>query len=95
MVKMEQGKTLKRYISYLKSQMTLVYNCNDDVIIVAFITGLQAYHSFYKHLVKHVITNMKDNYLQHKSICSWKKQQGMQQTAPPSMKLRLHTRLRT
>ena len=36
----------------------MVYNCSDDVI-AAFIAGLQTYHSFYKHLVKQDITNMK------------------------------------
>jgi len=41
--------------------MALVYNCNDDVVAAAFISGLQVSHSFYKHLVKHKVTKMRDN----------------------------------
>ena len=40
--------------------MVLVYNCNNDVVAAAFIVGLQTDHSFYKHLVKDDVTNMKD-----------------------------------
>jgi len=39
--------------------MALIYNCNDDVATAAFIAGLEINHSFYKHLVKHNVTNMK------------------------------------
>ena len=38
----------------------MVYNYSGDVAAVAFIIGLQTDHFFYKHLVKHDITNMKD-----------------------------------
>ena len=48
MVKMKQGETLKRYISYFLSQMTLVYNCIHDVATAAFIVELQIDHPFYK-----------------------------------------------
>ena len=40
--------------------MALIYNCNDDVTVAAFTAGLKINHSFYKHLVKHDVTNMKD-----------------------------------
>ena len=40
--------------------MALVYNCNDDVAAVAFISGMQVTHSFYKHLVKYEVTKMRD-----------------------------------
>ena len=40
--------------------MAMVYNCSNDVIAATFIVGLQTDHFFYKHLVEHDITNMKD-----------------------------------
>ena len=40
--------------------MTLVYNYNENVAAAAFISGLQATHSFYKHLVKNDVTKMRD-----------------------------------
>ena len=40
--------------------MAMVYNCSDEVVAAAFIAGLQADHSFCKHLVKQDITNMRD-----------------------------------
>jgi len=40
--------------------MALVYNCNDDVAIAAFISRMQVIHSFCKHLVKHEVTKMRD-----------------------------------
>ena len=40
--------------------MALVYNCNDDVTAAAFIARLQTNHSFYKHLMKYDVINMKD-----------------------------------
>ena len=40
--------------------MALVYNCKDDVTVDVFISRLQVTHSFYKHLVKHDVTKMKD-----------------------------------
>ena len=39
-VKMKQGESLKNYVSYFQGQMALVYNCNEDVTAVAFISGL-------------------------------------------------------
>ena len=48
--------------------MALVYNCNDDVAAVAFISGLQLTHSFYKHLVKHEVTKMRDILTHARSI---------------------------
>ena len=39
----------------------MVYICSYDVVMTAmFIAELLADHSFYKYLVKHDITNMKD-----------------------------------
>jgi len=40
--------------------MALVYNYNEDVIVVVFITRLQVTHLFYKHLVKNNVTKMRD-----------------------------------
>ena len=40
--------------------MALVYNCNDGVAVVAFISEMQVTHFFYKHLVKHEVTKMRD-----------------------------------
>ena len=40
--------------------MALVYNCNEDEAVAAFISGLQVTHSFYKHLVKNDVTNKSD-----------------------------------
>jgi len=59
-IKMKPEESLKNYVNYFQSQMTLVYNCNDDVIVAAFINGLQVFHSFYKYLVKHKVTRMLD-----------------------------------
>ena len=50
MVRMKSGESLENYISHFQSQMTLVYNYNEDVAAAAFINGLQVTHSFYKHL---------------------------------------------
>ena len=57
---MKPGESLKNYVDYFQSQMALVYNCNEDVAIVALISGLQVTHSFYKNLVKNNITKMRD-----------------------------------
>ena len=38
----------------------MVYNCNDDVTAVMFVSGLKVTHSFYKHLVKYEVTKMRD-----------------------------------
>ena len=40
--------------------MALVYNCNEDVVAAAFISGLQVTNPFYKHLVKNEVTKMRD-----------------------------------
>ena len=57
---MKSRETLKCYIGYFQNQMAIINNCNDDVAATMFIVGLQTDHSFYKHLVKQDITNMKD-----------------------------------
>jgi len=59
-IKMKPRKSLKHYVSYFQSQITLVDNCNDDVVVVVFISGLQVSYSFYKHLVKHEVIRMRD-----------------------------------
>ena len=40
-VKMKPTESLKHCVSYFQSQMALVYNYNEDVAAVAFISGLQ------------------------------------------------------
>ena len=45
---------------FFQSQMALVYNCNDNVAAAAFVSRLQVTHFFYKHLVKHEVTKMRD-----------------------------------
>jgi len=40
--------------------MALVYYYNGDVVTVVFISGMQVTHFFYKHLVKHEVTKMRD-----------------------------------
>jgi len=40
--------------------MTLVYNCNEDVVAAAFISRLHVTNPFYKHLVKNEIIRMRD-----------------------------------
>jgi len=40
MIKIKLGESLKHYVSYFQSQMAFVYNYNDDVDEVAFISGL-------------------------------------------------------
>ena len=57
---MKPKEILKLYISYLQNQMVMVYNCSDNVVAATFIIRLQTDNSFYKHLVKHDITNIKD-----------------------------------
>ena len=60
MVMMKPGESLKNYVSYFQSQMALMYNCSEDVVVATFISGLHATHSFYKHLVKNDVTKMRD-----------------------------------
>jgi len=38
-----------------------VYNYNNGMAAATFISGLQVTHSFYKHLVKHEVTKMRDD----------------------------------
>jgi len=40
--------------------MAPVYNCNDNVVVAAFISEMQVTHSFCKRLVKHEVTKMRD-----------------------------------
>ena len=40
--------------------MVLVYNCNEDVAAVTFISGLQVTNPFYKHLMENDVTEMRD-----------------------------------
>ena len=37
-VKMKFEESLKNYVNYFQSQMALVYNCNEDIVVVAFIS---------------------------------------------------------
>ena len=57
---MKPGESLKNYVNYFQSQVALVYNYNEDVVVATFISGLQATHSFYKYLVKNDVTKMRD-----------------------------------
>ena len=59
-IKMKFVESLKNYINYFQSQMSLLYNCNEDVDDAAFINGLQITNPFYKHLMKNDVTKMKD-----------------------------------
>ena len=38
-IKMNPRESVKQYVSYFQSQMALVYNYNDDVAVIAFISG--------------------------------------------------------
>jgi len=40
LIKMKPGESLKHFVIYFKSQMILVYNCNDYVVVAAFISEL-------------------------------------------------------
>ena len=82
-IKMKPGESLKQYVDYFHSQMTLVYNCNDDVVAAAFISGMQVTHSFYKYLVKHEVTKMRD-ILAPRSIFKLRMLPGVLPTDPPS-----------
>ena len=59
-IKMKPAESLKQYVGYFQSQMALVDKCNNDVAVTVFISGLQVTHSFYRRLVKHEITKMRD-----------------------------------
>ena len=59
-VKMKSTESLKNYVNYFQSQLALVYNCNEDVAVATFISGLQVSNPFYKHLVKNDVTKMRD-----------------------------------
>lgn len=53
-VKMRHSDSLKAYIDYFQNQLVKVHNCRENASAFAFISGLQATHSLYKHLVKYV-----------------------------------------
>ena len=53
-VKIRPGDSLKPYINFFQSQLTKVSNCGEEVFALMFISRLQATHSLYKHLLKHV-----------------------------------------
>jgi len=57
---MKSVESLKKNVNYFQSQMTLVYNCNEDVAVSAFINGLQVTNQFYKYLVKNDTTKIRD-----------------------------------
>ena len=40
--------------------MTLVYNYNNDMAAIVFISELQVSHFFYKYLVKYKVIRMRD-----------------------------------
>jgi len=44
---MKSEESLKHYVSYFQCQMALVYNCNEDVAVVVFISGLQVTHPLF------------------------------------------------
>ena len=51
---MRPGDGFKSYINFFQNQLTKVSNCGEKVSALAFISGLQATHPLYKHLLKHV-----------------------------------------
>ena len=55
---MRQGDSLKSYIGYFQSQLVKVFNCEEDVSALAFISGLQISQPLYKHLLKQDVTRM-------------------------------------
>jgi len=57
---MKSVESLKNYVNYFQSQMVMVYNCNEDAVVVVFINGRQVTNPFYKHLMKNNITKMRD-----------------------------------
>ena len=59
-VKMKQGDNLKSYISYFQSQLAKVSSYDEDVSVLAFISGLHVSHPLYKHLLKHDVTRMSE-----------------------------------
>jgi len=63
-VKKKSGESLKNYVNYFHSKIALVYNCNEDIVAAAFISGLQVSHLFYKHLMKNDITKIRDILIQ-------------------------------
>jgi len=60
MVKMKPGDSLKTHVSYFQSQMSSVYNCNEDVVATTFIFELQVTRLFYNHMVEKDVTNIGD-----------------------------------
>ena len=57
-------ETLKNYVNYFQSQMAPVYNCNEDVVVAAFISRLQVTNPFYIYMWKNDVTKMRDIYVQ-------------------------------
>ena len=44
-VKMKFGESLKNYVNYFQSQMALVYNFNEDVVVAAIISLIAGHPS--------------------------------------------------
>jgi len=65
MVRMKAGESLKNYVNYFQSQMALVYNCNKDVVVAAFIM-VASHPLVLQHLVKNDISKMRDILVQTK-----------------------------
>ena len=59
-VNMRQDDNLKSYIGYFQSQLAKVFNCSEDVSALTFISGLQIFHTLYKHLLKHDVTRISE-----------------------------------
>jgi len=85
---MSSKESLKSYVNYFQSQMSLVYNCNGDVATAAFISGLQVTRPFYKHLVKNDVTKMRDIIVEHRSTCKLTRRLGLPPAAHPDKGLR-------
>ena len=56
---MKAEESLKRYVNYFQSQIALVYNYNEDVVVAAFINGLQVTNPFYKYLMKNDVIKIR------------------------------------
>ena len=68
--------------------MALVYNCNEDVAIAAFISGLQITHLFYKHLVKNDVTKMRDILVRAQKYMQIEEVTQSAITRPPQTRIR-------
>ena len=80
---MKLGESLKNYVNYFQSLMALVYNCNEDITVATFISGLQVTHSFYKYLVKNKVTKMRDILIQTQKYMQIGKATRSATTRPP------------